>query len=345
MSQACNRWIRRAVDFSRFTRLSVVGFTWALVLLGAYTSGLALSATRLCLLILAATAFHFFAYVSNDVIDLALDRTVSSRQADPLARGSMAPWIAAVFAGIQVPLAMLLDFSAGARGSALTAFCASFVLMAIYNLFGKRLRWPILTDMAQGLSWGLLVVCAALTVGSSIPARTAITGASILIYITLANGIHGALRDLHGDKQFGARTTAIWLGADTSPGGHIIVSRSLRWYAYSLSCILTVLCLSNVAVDRHSEPTSAMHVSILIVLILAVGVILLGAKALRGGDPRFLLGLGTVHAFALLVMIVISPLLGRKQTLPILLILFTATWPMIAGGWLLRAVRTILERP
>ena len=51
-----------------------------------------------------------------------------------------------------------------------------------------------------------------------------------------------------------------------------------------------------------------------------------------------------MHAFALLVMIVISPLLGRKQTLPILLILFTATWPMIAGGWLLRAVRTILER-
>src|SRR3712207_6301146 len=86
-------WLRlRLLDVYRFIRFSALGASAILPLLGAATVQPRLSQPSIGGLLAVALAFHVFAYVLNDVIDLPLDRTEVLRRAFPLVRGAVQPW-------------------------------------------------------------------------------------------------------------------------------------------------------------------------------------------------------------------------------------------------------------
>src|SRR5882672_4637092 len=81
-------------DICRFGRFSVLGFSVMLPLIGAAAVSRALSAGQLVALTAVGFAFHIFAYVSNDVFDLPIDRTQPLRADSPLVRGLVPPSLA-----------------------------------------------------------------------------------------------------------------------------------------------------------------------------------------------------------------------------------------------------------
>lgn len=228
----------RAID--RFVRLHFFGFTALLLLLGAASVLPDPPIGRLLLLLGVGLCFHNFAYVFNDVIDLPVDRTHPDRQLDYLVRGDITSRQALVFSFLQIPLAMGLARWAGAGADALLCLAAGFVLMTVYDLWGKKCPIPPLTDLAQGIAWGSLAVFAALALAAEINSLTWVAALHGAMFIFLINGVHGGLRDLDNDLARGRSTTASYLGA-RPVHEQVPLSRSLRWFAMSIQLGLSVV--------------------------------------------------------------------------------------------------------
>jgi 4-hydroxybenzoate polyprenyltransferase len=164
------------------------------------------------------------------------------RADSPLVRGTLSRRAALWLALLQPPLAFALAFQAGAAPSALSMLAVAFAAMAGYDVYGKRCVWPLLTDALQALGWCALLLMGALWHGPRASPDLAWLTAYVFIYVLLANGFHGALRDLANDFAHGARTTAIWLGARPGVGDAVTIPTRLVSYALALQMAL-LLCV------------------------------------------------------------------------------------------------------
>ncbi len=141
-----------------FIRISTLGFTLLLTLLGAASGQHALTNGTMLLMISVGLAFHIFAYVLNDVVDLRLDRTEPLRADSPLVQGTITRRRALWLAFSQPPLAFVIAYLAGVTLVALYMLGAAFLSLAAYNLYGKRCPLPPLTDFVQAVGWCALVL-------------------------------------------------------------------------------------------------------------------------------------------------------------------------------------------
>jgi 4-hydroxybenzoate polyprenyltransferase len=236
-------------DLYHFFRVSALGATATLPLLGAASVDRELTGRRAAGLLAVAAAFHAFAYVHNDLCDLELDRTQPRRAFYPLVAGRISPAAARAVALAAIPLAFALDVLL-VRPHALTPsrpharqfhLAAAFALLAAYNRWGKRCPLPPLTDLLQGAGWAALLRYGAVASGRAPTALTGLLAAHEILLIVMVNGVHGALRDLENDAARGARTTAILLGAGAGEGGALRVPPALVAYAGALQAALLAL--------------------------------------------------------------------------------------------------------
>lgn len=237
------RWL---VSLYLVIRVWALNFTLLLPLVGAAGAQGELLLRDAAPLLFIALAFHVFAYVLNDVADLWVDRSEPLRADSPLVQGTLSRRSALWLALLQPPLAFSLALYAGATPAALAMLALAFAALAGYDLYGKRCAWPLLTDGLQALGWCALLLVGALWRGSLAAPGLFWLTAYVFIYVLLANGFHGALRDLANDFAQGARTTAIWLGARPGAGDAVTISTRLLAYALALqiallACVIAVL--------------------------------------------------------------------------------------------------------
>lgn len=281
-------------------RVSTLGFTLLLPLLGAASAQRALTGAPVLALIAVGLAFHIFAYVLNDVVDLPVDRTEPLRADSPLVRGTISRAQALWLALLQLPLAFVLAFVAGAGPLALLMLGAAFAGLTIYDLYGKRSRWPLLTDVIEAGGFCALVLFGALLVGAPRPDTVWLLGI-VFVYVLLITGVHGSVRDLANDYARGARTTAIWLGVRPADGSAVKLSGALIAYAFVLQGAMALLAL--VALEAMEFPDDHYwRAALPVMAALAAGTVLL-AFLLHGGNRRRLMGLGVPHTVvSMLVM-------------------------------------------
>lgn len=292
-----------------FVRGSALCGTWTVAVVGAATAGTP-SSFQAVPVITVATAFHVFAYVLNDVVDLPLDRTEPRRRNSPLVTGSVSRSAAAAVALACLPLGMAVARVRSTAAVPTAALALAYLGMTGYDLWGKRLSRPIVTDVVQGLSWAGLLVWAA-TASGPVTATTALLGAYVTVLIVLTNGVHGAVRDLENDLACEARTTAILLGARPLPDGGITAPIPLVRYAASLQACLTLLGLAcAVVVTRGSGPLVGATVTAVVgVLLTASGVLAWHARHVFA-DGAVLRHVGLLH----LSMLLLVPLVVTAPT-------------------------------
>ena len=240
--RASRRAWNRILAVDRFVRLYLLFYTATWVLLGASSVRQGLTLGQLGALLGVTLCIHIYTYVLNDVIDLPIDRTQSARRDDPLVRGDITRRSALLIALIQPLLTIPLTSFLGGSSAGYGTLAAAFVTMGAYNLWGKRCRFPPITDAIQGISLGCLPVYGAQAFGMTPTALTWILAAYAAVYTVFINGIHGSFRDLANDLARGARTTAIVLGARPAPAGGRHVPPALSAYAW---CILAALIAMN----------------------------------------------------------------------------------------------------
>jgi 4-hydroxybenzoate polyprenyltransferase len=315
----------------KFVRLPAIGFTAILPVLGAATTGVSLDVRLWMGLLAVAALFHVFAYVHNDVVDLDLDRTEPWRADYPLVQGAIQPRHALLVALLQVPLGFLVSLWIDAGVAALGALAAAFALMAAYNLFGKRCRWPLFTDAVQGLGWCALAVFGGLVAGEAPRGATWLLAAHVFVYVLMVNGVHGSLRDLDNDRRMGARTTAVYFGARRR-GDRLVLPRGFIAYGLALQGALVVLALARLTVGWPEGADRSWPVAVALtggLTVVSVGLLVLVGRAV-GGDgagpasagehsaPSSLGFLGALHlavSLGLLPVLYATPLGGRDAVL------------------------------
>jgi 4-hydroxybenzoate polyprenyltransferase len=316
-----------------FVRLSVVGVTVIMPFLGAASSAtpLPLSWRPVLALVLVAVAFHLYAYVSNDIVDLPIDRTAPARRSSPLVLGTVRPGAAATLAAAQVPIAAAAAWWGGGGRPGVTALLVACALMLAYNLWGKRVPWPPVTDVVQGLGWAALAAVGTFVAGGPGPA-TGWLLAFITVYIVLTNGVHGSIRDIRNDRNHRVRSTAILLGARPGPGRSLLIPRSVVWYAFGLQVVLTGLALAP-AIGTGSAARTG-----LVALVAAASFALLRATLRCATDEKLLWSAGTLHLIVTWLLPVTALLGGAPGWLGSLLLFFFVA-PFLVSGLLREALR------
>jgi 4-hydroxybenzoate polyprenyltransferase len=324
-----------------FVRFSALGSTLLIPLLGAASADPGLIGSLLPGLLAAAAALHVFGYVLNDVVDLPIDRTDPRRKSSPLVRGTVRRWQALAVAVAQVPIAFGLTAWLDSDARAVAALSTFVVLGAAYNLWGKRTRLPLLTDVIQGLAWSALALWGAAIAGRWTP-MTGVFAAYVVVLIVMVNGVHGSLRDLANDHRCGARSTAIVMGARVSAGGGLIVPRRLRRYAVGLQVALTAIALTPLLLGDVGRGRPGHAAALAAVLLLAAAAACLAGAAGSLEDPVRLRSAGMLH---LVVLLALPIALVAPRLPPILLaaILLAYLTPTLTNRWMTDALRSAAE--
>lgn len=331
-------WVREA---DRFVRLHLLFFTAAWTLLGAASVTRRLSAFELTVILAVTLCFHVYAYVLNDVIDLAIDRHQPPRQRDPLVRGAIRPSQALLFALIQPLLTIPLTNSLSGTSAAHATLMSGFALMGAYDVWGKRCPIPPLTDLIQGLAWGSLVVYAAHALGETPGPLTWMVAGYATVYVVFINGIHGSLRDLKNDGVHGARTTATFFGARVSvAGGGLDVPTSMKLYAWLILAVLVIMNVVLMVRNDFAYEQPSWTITTVVIGIFNLAALMLQPQVVwprgAGADVAwrlqlYLMMMSLPVAFAahagleILVSIALLTVLG--------LALFDATGPVIRWAW------------
>lgn len=331
-------------DLYRFVRFSASGATMVLPVLGAVSVEPRLSPGVMTKLVGVGAAFHVFAYIHNDLCDYELDRTQPLRANYPLIQGRISPLQAGVVTILAVPAAFALQTTGRAPTAPLPparlALGIAMLALGAYNHWGKRVRWPILTDLIQALGWTALLVAGALQRGK--PTRlTALLASYESLVIMLVNGVHGALRDLANDRYRGAQTTAIMFGATVDAHGNLEVPLSMKIYALSLQICLLILPLWSASTNQMALTPAAQRMALGTV---TVGTLLTGAllgQGLRGKLRP--VDLGMLHLILLLSMPIalVSP--GMSPTSRGLLLTVHLV-PLLANGMTWQALQRLGRR-
>ncbi|HEY6408342.1 MAG TPA: UbiA family prenyltransferase, partial [Ktedonobacteraceae bacterium] len=327
----------------QFIRFSTASFSLILPLLGAATVSTQLTNNQLLALIGVAMTFHIFAYVLNDVVDLPVDRTESLRADFPLVQGLIRPWQALVVALLQLPLGLILTLYLKANLPAYIFLLVAFLLMAIYDLRGKRAPFPPLTDLVQAVGWGAIVLYGAAIVPAFAPglasgrtsALLATLFAFVIVFILLINGVHGGVRDLANDLRCGARTTAILFGARPLEGDRVEMPIPFKIYALTLQTLVIGSIFLPLAYNWFDYPPTSWYITTGIVFIFSLlSLISLIISATAKDDRQRMIFAGTVHIITSLsaLLLAFAVYLGPRL-LSILLVVYIIPLCSIAWHW------------
>lgn len=316
-----------------FVRFPALGGTLILLILGAGATLSPISPIQVLILIAIGIAFHIFAYVFNDIIDLPIDRSEPRRRDFPLVTGVIRPRLALVFALAQIPLAFTMATWLESSAASFYALAIAFVCMAIYDIWGKRFAFPPLTDAIQGLSWAALVLFGS-TVNGQFPNSLAwLIAIYVTLFIIMTNGVHGSLRDLYNDLQCGVRSTAILLGARPQGIEGITITSALVRYTVSLQLSLIGILFAALfwnlfRYNRLDWVVTSVAVLILSALSLRLLLTAISAAARR----QDMISAGMLHLVISLGSLIVLFALALETWISILLIVMYLA-PLLTFGW------------
>jgi 4-hydroxybenzoate polyprenyltransferase len=328
---------------SVFVHFPVFAFTAILPLLGA-APGAALTPAQMLGLLGVALAFHLFAYLLNDVVDLPLDRTESLRATSPLVLGTLGRWQTLALTILQVPLALALTAWLGGSPTAYAALGCGLALIAIYDLWGKRTPFPPLTDLLQGIGWAMLVLYGADIAGSQSTRLTIVLFGFVVLYIIIVSGIYGSLRDLANDMSCGAHTTAILFGARMHTGDQVAIPRRLKVYTLAMQILISGTLALPLAENWFGyDPPAWGFAAAALLLTLALSWVLLLISARASNNRSRMTFFGLWQGVVMLIALVLLFAAFLDQRL-LMVVLAVFVMPFLMSDLLYRTVSRWLQR-
>ena len=325
----------RLQTVAQLCRLSVVGVTLLIIALGICTGAVPAPAFDMVMEALGVGLLaHVFIYVLNNVIDLPIDRTDPRRQTTPLVSGRIGAdvaWALVIAAGTSALLAAAL-----VKSEAAPYFIAAMTLLAVYDVFGKRLAVPFAMDVIQGLGWAALVLWGADLVGGPTRATFALV-VYVTVYIAFVNAVHGGLRDLENDRRHGARTTPILLGATRGPDGCVGVPPILIRYARCSQLALVACAVGSVLVLGEYPIAARVVVASFAGFVSAIGYVILRGALNGDTTSKKSLSRGTIHIILQLAVALVL-VLDRAPWWLVAVALVTYLVPWAVGGHLSTAM-------
>jgi 4-hydroxybenzoate polyprenyltransferase len=335
-----SKTVRLLTDVKLFMRFEYMTFAAILPLIGASSVSARLSGREILGLIAAAVSFHIYVSLLNDVADLSLDRIDPRRTDYPLVRGAVLPSQALAVAFVQIPIAVALTIWLDGPGWAYAALALGLGLMTVYDLFGKRLPFPPLVDVIQGVGFSAMVLYGAAIAGN--PTRlTVIVFLLVVVWMVLTN-LLGGLRDLRADLQFGVNTTPIFMGA-RSMGTRQDIPSQIGRYACAVQLILTGIELLALFYNDFGYTPFTQGILVIVVFSLGlIGVSVLATLFRAAADNREVMmsAMGVQLASSSLAALLLFAPYIHVSLLLVMGVVFLLSFGDFSPGPILRYMRT-----
>jgi 4-hydroxybenzoate polyprenyltransferase len=246
------RYLRSLEAAARVVRLFSMGATLLALLVGLATAPKPPTAHAVAGAILIGILFHVYADVSNDVMDLPIDRTDPRQARAPLVRGSVSPQYALLSALLTLPLMLSTCLLAG-KHQAVGPLVVASVLIGVYNIAGTRIPVPFAANVIEGLGGGALVFTGAGLGGGWTTATLWAAGVTGTYIITI-NDMRGAIRDAQSGTRAGARTTGLLLDVRMADRRKVVRLLWARSQGIILQMALGILLYGFLASKGASRP-------------------------------------------------------------------------------------------
>lgn len=253
--------------FVLFLRFEYLIFAFMLPILGAASVQQSLDTQQVLWLLASAFCFHVFISLQNDIVDLPLDCTDPRRKDYPLVKGSVSLKFASVITLFQIPLVLALSSWWGMSDLVVVAIILILGMMSVYNIWGKRTKFPIFTDFAQGIGFAGLVLFGAASSGN-LTLFSAMAFWGVVIWMMQTNQL-GGIRDLQSDYFFDTSTTPIFLGSKYGRRGYFI-SKKCMLYSYLLLLIQFALPLTFLRKDEGLIDPGVLALLVTVILLVFI---------------------------------------------------------------------------
>lgn len=304
-----------------FFRVSMIGTTFLAPALGILSASNTIRLRVVVATFLVAMAIHIAMYVLNDIVDLEIDRTAPRRALSPLVRGAISRRAAGVIVAVAVVSAFSLDrLLLGYEIWRESALALVFAALTVYNLYGKKFHFPPLTDLIQGIGCGMAVLYGTLASGG-INLLSWAEAVFMAVYIAMANGIHGSLRDVENDHAHGVRSTAILLGVRTDDRGLLLPVR-LRAYGLALQAALGICAALALAESARRTHHVSLGLYLGVICILFSFVLLVRAFSYARSFSRLILA-GAAHLVVAILPALAAAANGHGFAVECVVIAFT----------------------
>lgn len=202
----------RALEFlGYFLRIPLFAAVAVPALVGLYWADNAPRVIDAVIGMSTAFAVHCWGSLQNDFVDRRVDRTNVRRSTQPMASGAVQPHLALVVLVVAGVGAILATAAAPGRSPVSMALVVAILaLFTYYNLFGRRVGWPPLSDAACGAATASVAPLVLLERGNWDP-TILIWSCGYASLIGVLTGFFGGFRDYENDRMHGRRTTAGWL--------------------------------------------------------------------------------------------------------------------------------------
>ena len=259
-------------SISLFLRVEYLPFAILLPIYGAFSTTSRISLNQLGWLALSAFLIHIYICLLNDVVDLELDKTHPLRAHYPLVRGVIKPSTALLMALVPIPIVYYLTYFLGGGVWAFTGITLGFVMMGIYDIWGKKTRVPLLIDIVQGVGFAGIILFGADIVGE--PGRL-----SLMVFLAATlwmvhTNLYGGFRDVETDTAFGLYTTAIMFGVKRD-GSRILIPRKAMYYSLFMEILMIALAATMSILNDFGYPPAVQTILLIITGVLAALIIFL----------------------------------------------------------------------
>lgn len=289
------RRYRRSVEAAaRSVWFCSMGATLPALLVGLATAPKPATVHAVAWAVLIGVLFYVYAGVSNDVMDLPVDRADPQRMREPLVRGSVSPQCALLSALLTLPLMLTAWLLAGDHRSVGPLVVAT-VLIGVYNIVGKRIPISFAADVIGGLGGSALIFTGADLNGGWTTATLWAAGVAVTYFIMI-NGMHRANRDSQNDTRDGTRATALLLGARIVDRG-VMRPPWVRAREIILQAVLGMLLYGFLAGNRSRAEFSWVGAAASSFGLYLVSTVMLVEAHRRRTDWRAAMALGAWHLF------------------------------------------------
>lgn len=225
-------------DYAKLARIQTAPIVAYVPLVGALASGRC-DIVSIGILFTIGFLSHIYIFVSNEYIDLEIDKYSKALVKKPMIESNLPKIQALLIAAVALTIAIVLTILFFPKPTPFLLFIISIGFATIYNIYGKRIPGFEITVGVWAFTFCLF---ACVAIGGKITGLVYLLSILFLIQMWIACAVDGSIKDADHDYNAGVKTVATVLGVRTE-GDRLIIPTLFKLFCLATSGTYVVIAL------------------------------------------------------------------------------------------------------
>lgn len=318
----------KIIDYIRLFRIQGIGLIAIIPVLGALSTGVKTELSTLFYLFIIGILQHIYLFVSNDVIDIEIDRQCPQLKIRPLAKGTISKKtgiIISIFCFITVYILTFIFFYRNQDAFYLGLICLTIaaLLGTINNIYGKKFAY---SAFLAGAAQALIIPYAAYMISNKIHLNNITIIISLLTFnqILFMTAISGGIKDADHDYKKNVKNYATKTGVYINTNQILHIPKKFIAFGMIIRLTSTILIFTPMLLfhNLHYQKWQILLITLFTVITLIYTIKMFKIKHFNREKIRKNI-ITQILFRSTITPMMLFPVIGTKNTLIFLLFAFT----------------------